>query len=335
MNFRLTSLRPGAAVLPPLLGALTMAAALAVAAPANAAYPDHAIQVVISFPPAGATDILARAIGQKLSAELKQSVIVENRPGAGGAIGLMAAAKAPADGYTLYLAAVTNLAIAAAIYPKQQVSLPRDLVPIAGIGTVPHALVVPESLGIKDVKSLVAYLKASPGSYNFASQGTGTLSHLESELFEIKTGVKLTHIPYKGSGEAMPALVSGSSSMMFDSIPGSMPLVKAGKLRFLAVVSGSRSALLPDVPTVSEAGIAGMQADNLYGFAAPKGTPPEVVATVAGALKKVLAMPDLKAVLAAQGADLAYSPADELGQTTAQEYKSWSDVVKLANVQVD
>ncbi|OWT80617.1 MULTISPECIES: tripartite tricarboxylate transporter substrate binding protein [unclassified Achromobacter] len=314
---------------------LLAATALALAKPAHAAYPERPIQVVISFPPAGATDILARAIGQKLSVALKQSVVVENRPGAGGAIGLAAAAKAAPDGYTLYLAAITNLAIAAAIYKDQPASLQRDFVPVASVGTAPHALVVPTSLGISDVKSLVAYLRAAPGRYNFASQGTGTLSHLESELFEQKTDTKLTHIPYKGSSQALPELATGSSVMMFDSLSGSIPLVKAGKLRFLAVVSPQRAALLPDVPTMAEAGFPDMQADNVFGFSAPKGTPQAVVDTLANALKEVLAMPDLKAALAAQGADLSYASGADMARVTEQQYKTWSDVVKAANVKLE
>ncbi|HTJ99550.1 MAG TPA: tripartite tricarboxylate transporter substrate binding protein [Bordetella sp.] len=301
---------------------------------AHAAYPDHAIQLVISFPPAGASDILARAIGQKLSAELKQSVIVENRPGAGGAIGLQAAAKAAPDGYTLYLAAVTNVAIAAALYPNWPADLTKDFTPIAGVGIVPHILVVPSSLPVNNVGELVSYLKAKPGAYNFASQGTGTLSHLESELFALKTGVKVTHIPYKGSGQALPELVSGSSSFMFDSIPGSMPLIQAGKLKVLAVASGSRVGQLPDVPTMKEAGIAGVQADNLFGFVAPKGTPPAVVDTIAQALRKVLALPELKSAMSTQGAELAYTPAAPFAEAVAKEFKTWADVVQEAHISI-
>ncbi|ARP89267.1 receptor [Bordetella genomosp. 9] len=319
------------------LGATALALGLAAApsASALAAYPERPIQVIISFPPAGATDILARAISQKLAIELKQSVIVENRPGAGGAIGLAAAAKAPADGYTLYLAAVTNQAIAASIYKKQPASLIDNFVPIAGVGISPHILEVPASLPIQNVGELIAYLKAQPGQYNFASQGTGTLSHLESELLALKTGVKVTHIPYKGSSQALPELVSGSSTFMFDSIPGSMPLIQAGKLRVLAVASGTRSSLLPDVPTLKEAGIEGVQADNLFGFVAPKGTPQANIDTIAQALRKVLAMPDLKAAVSAQGAELSYTPAAEFGQAIVQEHKIWADVVNQAKVSVE
>jgi tripartite-type tricarboxylate transporter receptor subunit TctC len=302
---------------------------------AQAAYPDKPIKIIISFPPAGATDVLARAISQKLSVELGQQVVVENRPGAGGAIGLVAAAKAPADGYTLYIAGVTNQAIAASIYKSQQASLIDDFTPIAGLGNVPHILVVPEALSVNNVNELIAFLKANPGKYNFASQGTGTLSHLESELFAIRSGVQLTHIPYKGSSQALPELASGSSSMMFDSIPGSMALVNAKKIKILAVASGKRVGLLPEMPTLKESGIADMQADNLYGFFAPKGTPPEVVALLEAAVKKVLVMPDLKAALLAQGADLIYTPSVDFSVDVLSEHKLWKDVVTTAKVTVE
>ncbi len=302
---------------------------------AQAAYPDKPIKIIISFPPAGATDVLARAISQKLSVELGQQVVVENRPGAGGAIGLVAAAKAPADGYTLYIAGVTNQAIAASIYKSQQASLIDDFTPISGLGNVPHILVVPESLPVNNVSELIAYLKANPGKYNFASQGTGTLSHLESELFAIRSGVQLTHIPYKGSSQALPELASGSSSMMFDSIPGSMALVNAKKIKILAVASGKRVGLLPEMPTLKESGIADMQADNLYGFFAPKGTPSAVVAQLEAAVKKVLVMPDLKTALLAQGADLIYTPSVDFGADVLSEHKLWKDVVTTAKVTVE
>ncbi|WP_144634252.1 Bug family tripartite tricarboxylate transporter substrate binding protein [Bordetella genomosp. 13] len=314
------------------LGALLLASLVAAPA-AQAAYPEKPIQVIISFPPAGATDVLARAVGQKLAAELNQSVVVQNRPGAGGAIGLVAAARAPADGYTLYLAAVTNTQIARAIYKDWKADLETDFVPVAGVGAVPHALVVPTSLGIHDVAGLAAFVKQAPGKYNFASQGTGTLSHLESELFAAKAGLQMVHIPYKGSVEALPDVASGSSAMMFDSLPSSMPLVSGGKLRYLAVASKARVSLLPDVPTLAEAGVPGVAADNLFGFVAPKGTPPEAVRTLSRALRKVLAQPDLKAALAQQGAELQFTDADELRKAIAQEREVWSGVVKEFNVQ--
>ncbi|WP_423200178.1 MULTISPECIES: Bug family tripartite tricarboxylate transporter substrate binding protein [unclassified Cupriavidus] len=308
----------------------------ALAAPAALAeYPERPIQLVLSFPPAGATDVLARAVGQRLSQVLHQPVVVENRPGAGGAIGMSYAAKAAPDGYTLYLAAVSNAAIAAATYTNQPANLGRDFVPIAGIGNVPHILVVPATVPVKTVPELVKYLKAAPGQYNFASQGSGTLSHLESELFRLRTGVDVLHVPYKGSSFALPDLMAGRSAMMFDSIPSALPHVKSGKLRLLAVASDQRVKSLPDAPTMTEAGIRDFRANNLFGLVAPKGTPPAIVEKLAAATKTVLAMPDLVDTMDAQGVQIVYTPSDKFGRMINEELRDWSKVAQAAHVKVD
>jgi tripartite-type tricarboxylate transporter receptor subunit TctC len=318
---------------------LLAAAAVSTAAlsgAAQAAFPEKPIQLILSFPPAGATDILARAIGQGLSEKLNQQVLVDNRPGAGGNIGLAAAAKAPADGHTIYLAAVTNAAIAAAAYSSQQAHLVKDFDPVAGVATVPHMLVVPTAtVQAKNVGELISTLKSAPGKHNFASQGTGTLSHLESELFKEASGVNIVHIPYKGSSQALPDLVTGSSSMMFDSIPASMPHVRSGKLRVLAVASGTRVSSLPDVPTVQESGVKGFEANNLFGFTVPKGTPPEAIATLSEALQSVVNSPDLKRRMSEQGVELQYTPPKEFGKMIKQEFKTWGKVVDQAGIKLD
>jgi tripartite-type tricarboxylate transporter receptor subunit TctC len=314
------------------LGGVALVASLAMAFGAHAAYPERPIEVIISFPPAGATDALARAVGQGLSEKLGQTVVVQNRPGAGGAIGLTAAARAQPDGYTLYLAATTNQAIAAAIYQQQDASLLKDFVPIGQVGFAPHALVVPASLPIKTVSELLAYLKEKPGAYNFASQGTGTLSHLESELFIASNKLEVTHIPYKGSSQALPDVANGSSAMMFDSITGSMPMVQAGKIRYLAVASSSRVSLLPDVPTLTEAGVKNVVADNVFGLFAPKGVAPEIAAKLSRVLETVLAEPQLKTRLAKQGSELRYASAQALGETITEEHRYWAGVVKTAGI---
>ena len=302
---------------------------------AHAAYPDKPIHLILSFPPAGATDILARGIGQKMSEALGQSVIVENKPGAGGNIGLIAAARAPADGYTIYLGAVTNAAIAAAAYAPQPAHLIKDFAPIAGVATVPHILVVPGSNPSNTVGELIALLKSAPGKYNFASQGAGTLSHLESELFKIKTGADVVHVPYKGSSQALPDLMAGAAAMMFDSIPASMPHVKSGRLKVLAVASGKRVSSLPDVPTVQEAGVKGFEANNLFGFMVPKGTPPAAIKALSGAIETALAAPGLRQTMEAQGVELKFSPADEFSKMVAQEFTTWGQVVETAKVKLD
>ena len=317
-----------------LSGVLIGAAAL-LGSVAQAAYPDRPIQLVLSFPPAGATDILARAIGQKMSETLGQTVVIENRPGAGGNIGLAYAGKAAADGYTIYVASVTNAAIAAAAYAAQPVHLIKDFVPIAGVATVPHMLVVPASLPVQNVSQLISYFKAAPGKHNFASQGVGTLSHLESEVFKAAAGIDLVHVPYKGSSQALPDLIAGSSSMMFDSIPASMPHVKSGKLRVLAVASSKRVAVLPNVPTVDESGIKGFEANNLFGISAPKGTPPAVIAILANAIQAALNSPELKQRMEAQGVELKFTPAEEFGRMVEQEFRTWGKAVEMAKVKLE
>jgi tripartite-type tricarboxylate transporter receptor subunit TctC len=297
-------------------------------------WPDKPVQMVLSFPPAGATDILARALGQKMAETLGQSVIVENRPGAGGNIGLVHAAKAAADGHTIYMAAVTNAAIAAAAYPPQQAHLQKDFVPVAGVAIVPHMLVVPASVPAQNVGQLVALLRNAPGKHNFASQGAGTLSHLESELFKRAAGVDITHIPYKGSSQALPDLIAGSSTMMFDSIPASMPHVKAGKLRVLAVASSKRIAMLPDVPTVAESGLRGFAADNVFGVMAPKGTPPAALAVLSKALRAAVENPELRQRLQEQGVELRFTPAAEFGKLVDDEFRIWGKAVEQANVKL-
>lgn len=323
--------------LPVLVAAAGLSGALAAPAAfaAPAEYPDRPIQLVLSFPPAGATDVLARAVGTRLSQVLKQPVVVENRPGAGGALGMGYAAKAAPDGYTLYMAAVSNAAIAAVTYSNQPANLAKDFVPIAGIGNVPHILVVPSTLPVKTVPELVKYLKAAPGQYNFASQGSGTLSHLESELFRLRTGVEVVHVPYKGSSFALPDLMAGRSAMMFDSIPSALPHVKAGKLRLLAVASDQRVKSLPEAQTMGEAGIQDFRANNLFGLVAPKGTPPAVIEKLAAATKAVLAQPDLVDAMDAQGVQIVYSAPDKFGRMINEEMRDWAKVAQAAKVKVD
>lgn len=299
---------------------------------AQSAYPDRPIQIIISFPPAGATDVLTRAIGNQLSRELGQPVVVENRPGAGGAIGLTAGARATPNGYTLYLAATSNQAIAAAVYRDQAANLIEDFVPIGLVGSVPHALVVPTILPVKSIPELIAYIKAKPRAYNFASQGVGTLSHLEGELFKAQNGLDITHVPYKGSVQALPDVVNGLSVMMFDSVTGSMPLVKGNKLKILAVASAKRISLLPDVPTLTEAGAKSLIAGNMFGLFAPKGVPAEIISALSAALERSLKEPKLISTMAAQGAELTFGTGSELKKVIADEHQFWLKAVTDAGI---
>ncbi|HEX2546959.1 MAG TPA: tripartite tricarboxylate transporter substrate binding protein [Ramlibacter sp.] len=318
--------------LPRLAAALVLGTA---AVAAQAQFPDKPVTMMLSFPPAGATDILARAVGQKMAETLKQTVVIDNKPGAGGNIGLNAAAKAAPDGYTIYMAAVTNAAIAAAAYPPQPAHLQKDFVPIGGVAIVPHMLVVPSSLPVKNVQELIALVKKEPGKHNFASQGVGTLSHLESELLKNAAGLDIVHVPYKGSSLALPDLMAGTSTMMFDSIPASMPHVKSGKLRVLAVASTQRMAMLPDVPTVAESGLRGFAADNVFGLMAPRGTPPAALEVLARAVRAAVEAPDLRQKMQEQGVELRFTPAAEFTRLVDAEFRTWGKAVQDAKVKLE
>lgn len=302
---------------------------------ANAQFPDKPVTMVLSFPPAGATDILARAVGQEMSKTLKQSLVIDNKPGAGGNIGLAAAGRAAPDGYTVYMAAVTNAAIAAAAYPPQQVHLMKDFVPVAGVAIVPHMLVVPATLPVRNVSQLVALVRQEPGKHNFASQGVGTLSHLESEMLKAAANLDIVHVPYKGSSLALPDLMAGNASMMFDSIPASMPHVKAGKLRVLAVASSQRMPMLPDVPTVEESGLKGFRADNVFGVMAPKGTPPAALEALTRAVRAAIETPELRQRLQEQGVELRFTPPAEFAKVVDEEFKTWARAVQQAKVKLE
>lgn len=320
-----------------IAGALSATALAATGLPApqasaQAAWPARPVRLVIAFPPGGATDVLGRAIGAKLAEQVGQAVVIENRPGAGGFIGMEAAAKGPADGHTVFLAAITNVAIAANLYPNPPHELARDFVPVALIANVPHILVVHPSVPARTVGEFAAWLKSNDGKVNYASQGNGTLSHLESELLRQRLGVTLTHVPYKGSSQALPDLIAGNTSMMFDSIPASMPHVKTGKLRALAVAASRRTPLAPELPTLSEAGIPGYGVDNWFGIWLPKGAPRELVERLDAELRKVLTQPELRERMQQQGVDLFHEPAERLATTYAGERERWGKVIRESGV---
>ena len=298
------------------------------------AYPSKIVTMIIAFPPAGATDVLARSIAQRLSPILGQQVIVENRPGAGSLIGLETAAKASPDGYTVFLSALTNQVIAGHIYGTARADISRDFEPVALLANAPHVLNVHPSVPAKTVAELIGWLKANDGKVNYASQGTGTLSHLESEMLLQRIGVKAVHVPYKGSSQALPDLIAGSVSFMFDSIAASQAQVKAGKLRSLAVAASERIPALPDLPTVAEAGLPGYDADNWFGLFVPKGTPAAAVGRLNDDTKKVLADPGLTAMLVQLGYVIVYGTPQRLSEVTAAEIEKWGAVVKAANIKI-
>jgi len=307
---------------------------------AQGAWPTKPVRIVVPFAPGGTTDILARALAPELGKAFGQTFVVENKAGAGGNLGADLVAKAPADGYTLLMGTVGTQAINPSLYPKMPYDAAKDFAPITLVAGVPNVLVMnpanAKAAGITDVRSLIAYARANPGKLNMASSGNGTSIHLSGELFKTMTGTYMVHFPYKGSGPALLDLIGGTMDLMFDNLPSALPQVKAGKLVALAVTSSERSAALPDVPTVAEAGpVKGFEATSWFGLLAPAGTSAEIVQRVQQEAAKALASPALKERLLSQGAiPGGTSPAD-FGRFIAAETKKWAAVVKASGAKVD
>lgn len=297
-------------------------------------YPSKPIRLVIPFPPAGATDVLGRALGQKLSESLGQAVVIENRPGAGSTIGAEQVANAPADGYTLLLAS-GSLCISANLYKKLPFDPARSFAPVSLVGHVPHMLVVNPAVPAGSVKELINLAKARPGEINVASQGNGTLSHMELELFKQAAGVDLTHVPYKGSSNAMTDLLAGNVSMLFDSVTSSLPMVRKGQLRALGVVSPKRLAFAPDIPTITEAGVPGFDAANWFALLAPAGTSREIVQVLNTHVARALESAELRQRLAPQGAVLEGSTPEALAALIRDDLDRWAKVVKQAGIKLE
>jgi tripartite-type tricarboxylate transporter receptor subunit TctC len=315
--------------------AVAALAAGATLAHAQAPYPTKPLRIVVPFPAGGTTDILARAVAQKLTESFGQSVVVDNRPGAGGNIGAELVAKSAPDGYTMLMGTVGTHAINPSLYAKMPYDHVKDFAPVILVAGVPNVLVVNPGVPANSVQELIAYIKANPGKVNFASSGSGTSIHLSGELFKTMTGLPITHIPYKGSTPALTDLMGGQVQMMFDNLPSSLPQIKAGKLRALAVTSAQRASALPDVPTVAEAGLPGFEASSWFGLLAPAGTPPDVVAKVNGEVAKWLATPEAKEKFAAQGAIVAGGPPSDFVRQIASETAKWQKVVKESGAKVD
>jgi tripartite-type tricarboxylate transporter receptor subunit TctC len=306
---------------------------------AQGAWPTRAVRVVVPFAPGGTTDILARALAPELAKAFGQGFIVDNRAGAGGNLGADIVAKSPPDGYTLVMGTVGTQAINPSLYPKMPYDAAKDFAPITLVAGVPNVLVMnpakAKAAGITDVRSLIAYARANPGKLNMASSGNGTSIHLAGELFKSMTGTYMVHFPYKGSGPALLDLVGGTMDLMFDNLPSALPHVKAGKLVALAVTSSERSAALPDVPTVAEAGVKGFEATSWFGLLAPAGTPADIVQRIQQESAKALASPALKERLLSQGAIPGGMPPAEFGRFIATETKKWAAVVKSSGAKVD
>jgi tripartite-type tricarboxylate transporter receptor subunit TctC len=319
---------------------LLLLAAVAGGAQAQSAWPSKPIRIVVPFAAGGTTDILARSLAPELQKALGQPVVVDNKPGAGGNLGAAEVARAVADGHTLLMGTVGTHAINVALYPKLPFDPVKDFTPVTLVAGVPNVLVMnparAEAMGIKDVPSLIAHAKKNPGKLNMASSGNGTSIHLSGELFKTSTGTFMLHFPYRGSGPALIDLIGGNMDLMFDNLPSSMPHIKSGRLKALAVTSAVRSAALPDTPTIAEAGpVKGFEASSWFGLLAPAGTPPEVVNRLQQETAKALASPAIKERLLAQGAIPGGGTPAEFGSFIAAETRKWAAVVKASGATVD
>ena len=319
-----------------LLASLAVAAAGALPLGALAQnFPTKPITIIVPFSAGGTTDILARIVGQGLTTELGQSVVVDNKPGAGGNIGGSLAAKAAADGYTLFMGTVGTHAINQSLYKKMPFDPVKDFAPLSRVATVPNLLVAHPSQPFKTVKEMIAYAKANPGKITYGSPGSGTSPHVSGELFKSMTGTDLLHIPYKGSAPAMTDLLGGQTSVMFDNMPSAIQHVRSGKLRPIAVTTAKRSPELPDVPTIAEAGVPGYEATSWFGMFAPAGTPKPVLDKLHAALIKVLNQADVKKKIAEQGGDVVAETPDQFAAFIQAESVKWGKVVKESGATAD
>ena len=311
-------------------GALVLAAGSAF----SQAYPQKAIRLVVGFPPGGATDIVARLVGQKLSVSLGQAVVIDNRPGANSNIGAELAARAAADGYTLFMCTIAN-AINYSLYSNLPFDMIKDFVPVAQTASILSFLVVHPSLPVKSVKELIELAKSKPGELNYASSGIGGSPHLAAEMFKTMAGVNMVHIPYKGTGPELTDLLAGVVRIAFETTPAVLPHVKAGKLRALAVNSLKRTPLLPDLPTMSEAGLPGFEVTSWNGVLAPAGTPKEIETRLNNEIVKALKMPDVHEKLSGLGADPVGNTPEQFGAFIQAEIKKWAKVIKESGARVD
>jgi tripartite-type tricarboxylate transporter receptor subunit TctC len=310
-----------------LLASIAIAAATLLAAPVQAQnYPAKPIRLVVPFPAGGATDIFARAVSQKLGERLGANIVVDNKPGAGGAIGSDIVAKAPADGYTLLLATSSTHSIGPSLGAKLPYDPVADFTPISHVGNAPSIMLVPNSAPAKTVKEWIAYARKNPGKLNYASSGNGTVVHLTAEYFKAQTGVFMVHIPYKGTALAIPDLVSGKVDVLFDSLPSGLPHVKEGRLRALGMTSLKRSPLLPDLPAISET-VPGFDSVTWFGLYGPKGTPADIVSRLNVAVNQALQDHDVKDRLARLGIEPAGGTPAQFAAMTDADRAKWKKII--------
>lgn len=318
-----------------MIGALGVICALS-AAPAFAqgTYPSKAVRVVVPYPAGGTTDIVARIVAQKLAATWGRQVLIDNRAGAGGNIGKEIAARATPDGYTLLMAGV-SYAINPSLYKNCPYDPRTDFAPITQIASTPQILEVHPALPVSSVKQLIAVAKSRPGQLLYGSAGSGTTLHLSAELFNAMAGVKMTHVPYKGVTAALVDLMAGEVQVIIDSLPASLPYVKAGRVKGLAVTSAARAAAVPDLPTISEAGVKGYEATSWYGFFAPAQTPADVLKKLQADAVTAIRAPDVQAQLQKAGADPIANTSEQFATVLQQELAKWAKVVQISGARVD
>jgi tripartite-type tricarboxylate transporter receptor subunit TctC len=325
----------------PLLGALAGLLALClVCAPVGPAaaqdYPDKPVRLVVPYPPGGATDVIGRVVAQKLGEALGTSVVVDNRAGAAGSIGAGLVAKAPADGYTLLMGALTSHSINAALNPAiVPFDIEKSFAPVSIVGTVPLVFVVNPSVEANSLSDLIGLAKAKPGRVTFASAGIGSPQHLAGEMFQRIANVQMLHVPYKGSGPAMTDLVGGQVHSMIETAPAAQPHIKSGKLRALATTTRQPVPTLPGVPTAADAGLPGFEVSSMFGIVAPAGTPEAVLARLSKALESILAMPDVQESLLAQGAIATWTTPNDAAAAIHTEYGKWSKLIQEAGIKAE
>lgn len=302
---------------------------------ATAQYPNKPLRLIVPFAPGGSTDIFARLIAERAKAPLGQPVVVDNRAGAAGNIGAEAVVRSTPDGYTLLMATTGVMAINNALYKNMTYDAAKDLEPVVYVASITNVLIVPPDLPAKNVAELIAMARKEPGKLTFASSGAGASTHMSAELFKSMTGTDILHVPYKGSGPALPDLMSGRVSMMFENAPGAVPHIKAGKVRALAQTGLKRSPAMPDVPTLAESGVPGYESLSWSGIAVPAGTPRAVIERLNKDLNAVLAMPEMRQKLGEQGAESIGGPPDAFAAHIRAEREKWSRLIKTNNIVIN
>jgi tripartite-type tricarboxylate transporter receptor subunit TctC len=303
----------------------------------HAAYPDRPIKLVVPYPPGGATDVIGRILAKNLSDSLGQQVLVENRGGAGGNIGAEAVAKATPDGYTLLMGAVTSHSTMATLEKgKLRYDILKDFTPVMIVGSVPLVVVVNPNVPVRTLKGLVDYAKANPDKLNYASSGAGAPQRMGAEIFQKEAGIKITHVPYKGSGPAMTDLVAGQVNMMVETVPAALPFITSGQLRPLAVTTAKRISMLPDVPTTAESGMPTLEVSSTFGVLAPVGTPMPIIDKLNSAIAKLLLNPEVKEAFLKQGVYAAApTKPKQSAELLANEVKRWEKVIKEADIKAE